>query len=131
MEGSTSQDKRTWVIRLVAFNKVFPNAPTRKELRPIAIQRPLVKTLECRFLDKLQDYLNSKLDRSQTEFIQKLGIQVNLVRALERIRLRTSQNRVAYGLFIGFSNAYNRKPYELLFAKLRSNKYLMKKKFSL
>ncbi len=116
--------QKTWDTRLVPLNKVFPNVPTRKELRPIAIQSALVKTLECRFLEKLQEYLNTKLDRSQTGFIQKLGIQVNLVRALERIRLRTVQNKVVYGLFIDFSNAYNSIPHELLFAKLRLKKVL-------
>ena len=114
----------TWNTRLVPLNKVFPNIPTRKEMRPIAVQSPLVKLLEARFLPKLQKYLNKKLDRSQTGFIQKMGIQVNLVRALERITLRTKQNKVVYGLFIDFSNAYNSIPHELLFKKLRDKKVL-------
>ncbi len=33
--------KKTWDTRLAALNKVYPNAPTRKKLRPIAIQSPL------------------------------------------------------------------------------------------
>jgi hypothetical protein len=43
----------TWNTRLVPLNKVFPNIPTRKEMRPIAVQSPLVKLLEARFLPKL------------------------------------------------------------------------------
>jgi hypothetical protein len=113
-----------WNTRLVPLNKAFPNIPTRKEMRPIAVQSPLVKLLEARFLPKLQKYLNKKLDRSQTGFIQKMGIQVNLVRALERITLRTKQKKVVYGLFIDFSNAYNSIPHELLFKKLRDKKVL-------
>ena len=114
----------TWDTRLIPLNKVFPNIPGRKDLRPIAVQSPLVKLLEARFLPKLQDYLNQKLDRSQTGFIQKMGIQVNLVRALERIKLRTDKGRCVYGLFIDFSNAYNSIPHCLLFKKLREKKVL-------
>ena len=116
--------EETWNTRLVPLNKVFPQVPTRKEMRPIAVQSPLVKLLESRFLPDLQKYLNKKLDRSQTGFIRKMGIQVNLVRALERITLRTNQKKIVYGLFIDFSNAYNSIPHELLFAKLRAKKIL-------
>ena len=116
--------KETWSTRLVPLNKVFPNTPSRNDMRPIAIQSPLVKILEARFLPKLQQYLNRRLDRSQTGFIQKMGIQINLVRALERITLRTKQKQCVYGLFIDFSNAYNSIPHELLFRKLRGKKVL-------
>ena len=116
--------EETWNTRLVPLNKVFPEVPTRKEMRPIAVQSPMVKLLEARFLPDLQTYLNKKLDRSQIGFIQKMGIQVNLVRALERISLRTKQKKEAYGLFIDFSNAYNSIPHELLFNKLRSKNVL-------
>ena len=95
-------------------------------MRPIAVQSPLIKLLEARFLPDLQRYLNRKLDRSQIGFIQKMGIHVNLVRALERISLRTDKKQVAYGLFIDFSNAYNSIPHELLFAKLRAKQVLKK-----
>ena len=116
--------EETWNTRLVPLNKVFPDVPSRKDIRPIAVQSPLVKLLEARFLPKLQEYLNSKLDRSQTGFVQKMGIQVNLVRALERITLRTKQSKPVFGLFIGFSNAYNSIPHCLLFKKLREKKVL-------
>ena len=113
-----------WDTRLIPLNKVFPNVPSRKDLRPIAVQSPLVKLLEGRFLQKLQEYLNFKLDRSQTGFIQKMGIHVNLTRALDRISLRTKQGKYVYGLFIDFSNAYNSIPHCLLFQKLRAKKVL-------
>jgi len=118
------QLEETWNTRLVPLNKVFPQIPTRKEMRPIAVQNPLVKLLESRFLPDLQKYLNKNLDRSQTGFMKKMGIQVNLVRALERITLRANQKKIVYGLFIDFSNAYNSIPHELLFAKLRAKKIL-------
>ena len=53
-----------------------------------------------------------------------MGIQVNLVRALERIKLRTDQQKSAFGLFIDFSNAYNSIPHCLLFKKLRAKRVL-------
>ena len=109
----------TWSSRLVALNKVFPRDPTRTQLRPIIVQNPLIKLLEARFLPKLQRYLREKLHRSQVGFIPKMGIHVNLQRALERISLRTKASRPCYGLFIDFSNAYNSVPQTLLFQKLR------------
>ena len=60
-----------WDSKLIPLNKVFPNVLSRKGLRPIAVQSPLVKLLEGRFLHKLRDYLNKKLNKSQTGFIQK------------------------------------------------------------
>jgi len=83
------------------------------------VQSPIVKILEARFLPKLQEYLTYKLDRSQTGFVRKMGVQVNLTRALERITMRTKQKKPVYGLFIDFSNAYNSVPHTLLFKKLR------------
>ena len=61
-----------------------------------------------------------KLDRSQTGFVQGLGTQVNITRALDRIVLRTKRNQPVYGLFIDFSNAYNTVPHSRLFEKLRA-----------
>ncbi len=110
--------------RLVPLNKVFPKISNRKEMRPFAVQSALIKLIESRFLPNLQKYLNKKLDRSQTGFIQKLGIQVNLVRAMERMTQRTKKKKVDYGLFIDFSNAYNSIPHELLFQKLRTKQVL-------
>ena len=118
----TAED--TWAGRLVPLNKVFPNTPTRFELRPIMIQSPLVKLLEARFLPKLQLYLIEKLGCEQIGFIPVMGIQVNLYRALQQIIKRTREKRVVFGLFIDFSNAYNSVPHTLLFEKLRKYKVL-------
>ncbi len=112
MEGS-------WYTRLIPLNKVFPNIPNRRQLRPIAVQSPIIKILEARFLPILQDYLNNRLDRSQTGFVQGMGIQVNLTRALDRIKLRTNRKQYVYGLFVDLSNAYNTVPHLLLFNKIR------------
>jgi len=49
-----------------------------------------------------------------------MGIQVNLFRALDRIKERTDKKRYVYGLFVDFANAYNTVPHTLLFQKLRT-----------
>jgi len=93
-------------------------------MRPILICSPLQKLLEARFLPKLMDYLESKLVPCQTGFIPKMGIQVNLYRAIQRIKTRTENKENVYGLFIDFANAYNTVPHTLLFQKLRQKKCL-------
>lgn len=113
----------TWGARLLALNKVSPNAPNRKQFRPIMIQSPLIKLLEARFLPKLQKYMNEGLVKSQTGFVPGTGIQVNLQRTLQRITMRTNgpkHKKFTYGLFIDFSNAFNSVPHTLLFRKLRA-----------
>ena len=114
----------TWDARLVPLNKVFPQTPERNQLRPIIIQSPIVKIIEARFASKLHNYLETKLDRSQVGFVRKLGVQVNISRALKRVILRTNQKKNVYGLFIDFSHAYNSIPHVLLFQKLRAKKVL-------
>jgi len=117
----------TWDTRLVPLNKVFPQVPTRTQLRPIVVQSPLVKLMESRFLPKLQEYVTLKLDRSQTGFVPGLSTQVNITRALDRITLRSNRKQPIYGLFIDFSNAYNMVPHSRLFEKLRSKAVLEEK----
>jgi hypothetical protein len=115
--------KDSWATRLVPLNKVFPNVPNRFQLRPIMVQSPIVKLLEARFLPKLRDYLDNGLDRAQVGFVKGMGIQVNIERAIGRIRSKLDRGCV-YGLFIDFNNAYNSVPHVLLFQKLRSKKIL-------
>ena len=93
-------------------------------MRPIMVQSALVKMIEARFLPKLTKYLEERLDRSQTGFVPRMGIHVNLNRALDRITERTKKKRLCYGLFIDFQNAYNSVPLTLLFAKLRAKNIL-------
>jgi endonuclease/exonuclease/phosphatase family metal-dependent hydrolase len=116
--------QKSFTSRLLPLNKVFPNIPTRKQMRPILICSPLQKLLEARFLPKLRDYLCRRLTPCQTGFISKMGIQVNLYRAIQRIKNKTENGGNTYGLFIDFANAYNTVPHELLFQKLRRCKCL-------
>ena len=119
-EFLTEED--TWGSRLIPLNKEFLKIPNRKQMRPIMVQSALVKLIEARFLPKLRNYLEQKLDRSQTGFVPRMGIHVNLDRALHRITERTKDKRNCYGLFIDFQNAYNSVPLTLLFKKLRTKK---------
>jgi hypothetical protein len=121
-EFLTEED--TWATRLMALNKVFPDTPNRKQFRAICIQSAIVKLLEARFLPKLQEYLIARAVPSQTGFIPTMGTQVNLRRAINRIKLRTDQKHHIYGLFVDFSNAYNTVPHHLLFQKLRAKAIL-------
>ena len=110
--------------RLIPLNKVFPEIPTRKQMRPILVCSPLQKLLEARFLPKLMKYLTERLTPCQTGFVPKMGIQVNLIRALFWIKEATDKKNNKYGLFIDFANAYDTVPHELLFKKLREKKCL-------
>ncbi|HRP37312.1 MAG TPA: reverse transcriptase family protein, partial [Candidatus Dojkabacteria bacterium] len=106
--------------RLIPLNKVFPETPTRKEMRPILIGSPLQKILESRFLPHLNKYQEEKMFTGQTGFVKQMGTQVNIFRAVDRIRLRTEErNQICYGLFIDFANAFNSVPHKLLFDCLR------------
>jgi len=108
--------------RLLPLNKVFPEMPTRKQMRAILIGSALQKLLEARFLQKLTNYMTDKLTPSQTGFVPQMGTQVNLIRALFWINENSKINRNTYGLFIDFANAYNTVPHELLFRKLREKR---------
>ena len=110
--------------RLIPLNKVYPEVPNRKQMRPILVCSPLQKLLEARFLPKLQNYLTKSLVTSQTGFVPKMGTQVNMYRTMKRISMRTDQNKPVYGLFIDFANAYNTVPHTLLFHKLRQKECL-------
>ena len=114
----------SFTSRLVPLNKVFPNVPTRKQMRPILVCSPLQKLLEARFLPKIMDYLKNRLTRGQTGFVPGMGIQVNLLRTIVVTKIRTEDGRYQYGLFIDFANAYNTIPHTLLFDKLRKKKCL-------
>jgi hypothetical protein len=114
--------------RLMLLNKVFPKVPTRKQMRPITISSPLQKISEARFLPKFNTYITQKMTPSQTGFVRGMGTQVNLNRAILKIKQRTENNRIIFGLFVDFANAYNSVPHVLLMEKLRKKKYSMKRR---
>ena len=75
----------------------------------------LAKILEARLLPRLRDYLKKDLIISQTGLVPNYGTSVNMVRAMNRIKLRTSTGRNYYGLFMDFKNACNTIIHDLLF----------------
>ena len=104
--------------RLIPLNKVHPQIPTRKDMRPIIVTSPLVKLIEAGIMPDLRDYLIKNLHHSQTGFVPGFGIFVNIHRALSRIKLRTLNKQRCYGIFVDFSSAYNTIDHQILFSKL-------------
>jgi len=109
--------------RLIPLNKVHPSVPQPSECRPIVVTSPIVKLLEVRLKEKLDQYSTQKLISSQTGFIHHSGIIVNQHRLIDRIRLRTCDpstetRRRVYGLFIDFSSAYNTVLHSKLYGRL-------------
>ena len=105
--------------RLIPLNKKFPDVPKPEDFRPIVVMSPLIKLLEARILDKLQDYLIRKLHRSQIGFVPGFDVSVNIYRALNRLNLRIRQKKRVFCLFLDFKSAYNTIPHDQLFVKMR------------
>jgi len=105
--------------RLVPLNKKNLQIPTRTDMKPIVITSPLVKLIEASLLPDLTDYLVHNLHAAQIGFVPGNGIFVNIHRAIERVKLRTSQGRRCFGVLVDFSSAYNTIDHEILFSRLR------------
>ena len=93
--------------RLIPLNKVHPEIPTPKDCRPIAVNSALVKLLESRIRKRLEEYMVEKLHRGQTGFVPGMGITINQMRLVQRVKEITNSKRHCFGLFIDFSSAYN------------------------
>ncbi len=104
--------------RLIPLNKLHPQIPTRKDMRPIIITSPVIKLIESSLLPDLSQYLTEKLHPGQVGFVPGNGIFVNICRAIDRIQARTKFQRTCYGIFIDFSSAYNTINHQILFQKL-------------
>jgi len=61
--------------------------------------------MESRFLPKLENYLQQDLIESQVGFVPDMGVNVNLVRAIKRIRMGMDEKKRCYGLFIDLKSA--------------------------
>ena len=105
--------------RMVPLNKLHPNIPSRKDIRPIIITSPIVKMIEAALLPELKDYLIKQLHPGQIGFVPGNGILVNIYRVIERIRKRTLLGKRCYGVFIDFSSAYNTIDHGILFKLLQ------------
>ena len=110
--------------RLIPLNKAYPDVPRPEECRPIIVTSPLVKLLEVRMKRKLEKYMVDQLIASQTGFVPRAGIDVNQIRLVNRVRMRTSvpppgQRKHMFGLFLDFSSAYNTVLHSRLYEKLQ------------
>src|SRR4051812_6075548 len=65
-------------------------------------------------------YVQTTVIVSQTGFVPKCGTVVNIVRAIERIKMRTTAGRNCYGLFVDLKSAYNPVVHSILFKTLES-----------
>ena len=77
--------------RLIAFNKVHPKLPKKKEFRPIIILSLIVKIMESRWLPKLKEYMVRKLCPAQTGFVPGQGVFTNIFRAIKRVEERLNR----------------------------------------
>jgi len=106
--------------RIVPLNKKYLDIPSSKDCRPIAIQSPIIKLLECKLKPKLDAYLTQKLCPGQTGFIVGMGISVNQMRLVQRVVEITQRKKHCYGLFVDFSAAYNIILHSKLFERLQN-----------
>ena len=104
--------------RLIPLNKIHPKVPSRKDMRPIVVNSPIVKLIEAGLMPELSEYLTKKLHPGQTGFVPGNGIFVNINRIIQRIRARTLAGKRCYGVFIDFTSAYNTLDHSILFERL-------------
>jgi len=90
--------------RLIPLNKIHPKIPSRKDIRPIVVNSPLVKLIESGIMPELSTYLIKKLHPGQTGFVPGNGIFVNIHRVIDRIRRRTINGNRCFGVFIDFTS---------------------------
>ena len=90
--------------RLIPLNKIHPETPTPKDCRPIAVCSALVKLLESRVRKQLEQYMVERLHRGQTGFVPGMGITVNQMRLVQRVKEITNTKRHCFGLCVDFSS---------------------------
>jgi hypothetical protein len=113
--------------RLIPLNKVHPKIPSRTQMRPIIGLSPVLKLLESRFKNKLDDYMMSRMNVSQTGFVRNCGTHVNIVRILKQCLAKKQRKRRGPKgaiLFIDFKSAYNNVNIEQLLSLLRDRQIL-------
>ena len=74
--------------RLVSLNKIHPNIPKPDEIRPIIALSLILKLVECRFRDKLENFMTNQMMKSQIGLIRNCGTHENIVRLIKRCLTR-------------------------------------------
>ena len=75
--------KKNLKSRLMALNKRPGEIPSLNSYRPIIISSALLKFVESRLKPKLKEYCNTRLEKSQTGFLEKCDVQINLTRLFD------------------------------------------------
>jgi len=119
---NTKEFERHLTGRLVPLNKVHPEIPKPDEMRPIIALSPILKLLESRFREKLENYLLEQMIPSQVGFVRYCGTHVNIVRLVNRCLTKYSdfgmekdKFRPKAILFIDLKSAYNNVNLDMLF----------------
>ena len=59
-------------------------------MRPIIALSPILKLLESRFRDKIENYMLNQMMQSQVEFVRNCVTHVNIVRLIKRCLTRNN-----------------------------------------
>ena len=62
--------------RLVPLNKVHTNIPKPDKMRPVIALSSILKLVESRFRDKLENYMTNKIMQSQVGFVRNCGTHI-------------------------------------------------------
>ena len=84
---NTKEFERHLTGRLVQLNKVHLNILKSDETRPIIGLSPILKVVEWRFTDKLENYMRNQMMQSQLG-LRNCGTHVNIVRLIKRCLTR-------------------------------------------
>ena len=80
--------KRHLIGRLVPLDKSHLNIPKPDEMRHIIALSPILKLVESRFRDKIENYMTNQMMQSQIEFVRNCSTHVNVVRLIKRCLTR-------------------------------------------
>jgi hypothetical protein len=131
---SSNSSNKNLISRLLPMNKKRGQIPTLKSYRPLIIASPLLKFLESRLKSKLKDFCNSKLEKSQTGFLDKCSTQINLTllfNMLYEIRRNRRNRKQVWLLFIDFRSAYDNVRRPILYNRINELKILTKQETDL
>ena len=95
------------------LNKVHPIIPKPDKMRPIILLSSILKLLESRFRDKLENYMINQTMQSQVGFVRNCRTYVNIVRIIKRCLTRYNgtgklkfKSKPKALLFIYFKSTY-------------------------
>ena len=125
---NTEEFQRHLTGRLVPLNKVHPEIPKPDEMRPIIALSPILKLVESRFREKLENYMTERMNPCQVGFVRECGTHVNIVRLIRRCLSTYANNQKKFKpkaiLFIDFKSTHNKVNLDMFFKSLEKKKIL-------